>query len=241
MDKEKKMKTNQNAARVADIPLCKAALIAGLGLLIMTIAALFAEFARTSLIVAGDATITANNIMAKEILFRSGIFGYIIVIVLDVVVAWALYVFLKPINKSISLIAGWFRIVYAAIFATCLFNLVTVIRLLNSSDYLKVFGIDELHTQVMFLLNAFNDGWNISLVFFGLHLGLLGYLVLKSNYIPKFLGILLIIAGLGYLIDSLGKILIPNYNVTIAMFTFMGELLLMFWLLIKGVKVQQMP
>ncbi len=233
------MNTNQNAARVADIPLRKAALIAGFGLLIMTIAALFAEFARTSLIVAGDATTTANNIMAKEILFHSGIFGYIIVIVLDVVVAWALYVFLKPINQSISLLAGWFRIVYAAIFATCLFNLVTVLRLLNNSDYLKVFEIDESHTQVMLSLNAFNDGWNIALVFFGFHLGLLGYLVLKSNYIPKSLGILLIIAGLGYLIDSLGKILIPNYNVTIAMFTFIGELLLMFWLLIKGSKIQE--
>lgn len=232
------MYSNQKAIKVADITLYKAALIAGFGLLIMTIAAIFAEFARTSLIVVGDATTTANNIMAKEILFRSGIFGYIIVIVMDVVVAWALYVFLKPVNKSLSLLAGWFRIVYAAIFGISLFNLVTVLGLLNSSDYLKVFGVDELHTQVMLSLNAFNDGWNIGFVFFGLHLGLLGYLVLKSNYIPKFLGILLIIAGLGYLIDSLGKILIPDYNVTIAMFTFIGELLLMFWLLIKGVKVK---
>lgn len=232
------MNTNQKAARVADITLRKAALIAGLGLLIMTIAAILAQFARTSLIVPGDATTTANNIMAKAILFRSGIFGYLIVIVLDVVVAWALYVFLKPVNKSLSLLAGWFRIVYATIFGSSLFNLVTVLGLLNSSDYLKVFEIDKLHTQVMLSLNAFNDGWNIGLVFFGLHLGLLGYLVLKSNYIPKFLGILLIIAGLGYLIDSLGKILIPGYNVTIAMFTFIGELLFMFWLLIKGVKVK---
>ncbi len=229
---------NTDKKTIADISLRKAALIAGFGLLIMTVAAIYAEFARTSLIVAGDVTITANNIMAKEILFRSGIFGYIIVIVLDVVVAWTLYVFLKPVNKSLSLLASWFRIVYAAIFGISLFNLVTVLELLNSSDYLKVFKIDELHTQVMLSLNAFNDGWNIALVFFGLHLGLLGYLVLKSNYIPKFLGILLIIAGLGYLIDSLGKILIPNYNVTIAMFTFIGELLLMFWLLIKGSKIQ---
>lgn len=230
--------SQQKTPGVADITLRKAALIAGFGLLIMTIAAIFAEFARTSLIVVGDATTTANNIMTKEMLFRFGIFGYIIVIVLDVVVAWALYVFLKQVNKSLSLLAGWFRIVYATIFAVSLFNLVTVLGLLNSSDYLKVFEIGELHTQVMLSLNAFNNGWNIGFVFFGLHLGLLGYLVLKSNYTPKYLGILLIIAGLGYLIDSLGKILIHDYNLTIGMFTFIGELLLMFWLLIKGAKVK---
>jgi hypothetical protein len=224
---------------VADMALRKAALIAGFGLLIMTIAAIFAEFARTSLIVAGDATTTANNIIAKEVLFRSGIFGYLIVIMLDVIVAWALYVFLKPVNKNLSLLAGWFRIVYAAVFGASLLNLVTVLGFLNSSVYLKVLGTDQLYTQLMLSLNAFNNDWNIALVFFGLHLGLLGYLVLKSNYIPKFLGILLIIAGLGYLIDSLGKILIPGYNVTIAMFTFIGELLLMFWLLIKGSKNQE--
>ncbi len=226
-------------SRVADITLRKAALIAGLSLLIMTIAALFAEFARTSLVVAGDATTTANNIMAKEILFRSGIFGYIIVVVLDVVVAWALYIFLKPVNKSISLLAGWFRMVYATIFGISLFNLVAVLGFLSDAYYLATFQADQLHTQVILSLNAFNEGWNIALVFFGFHLGLLGYLVLKSNYIPKFLGILLIIAGLGYLIDSLGKILIPDYNLTIVMFTFIGELLLMFWLLIKGSKIEE--
>ena len=225
--------------RFSDITLRKAALIAGLSLLIMTVASVFAEYARTSLIVAGDATTTANNIMAREMLFRSGIFGYMIVIVMDVVVAWALYVFLRPVNKSLSLLAGWFRIVYSAIFGVCLFNLVAVPGLLSGSDYLKVSGIDELNAKVMLSLNAFDNGWNIALVFFGLHLGLLGYLVMKSNYIPKFLGILLVIAGSGYLIDSLGNILIPDYSLTIVIFTFIGELLFMLWLLIKGSRIQE--
>lgn len=226
-----------NTIRFDDITLRKASLVAGFGLLIMTIAAIFAEyFTRRSLIVVGDATATANNILAKETLFRTGIFAYLIV--MDIVVAWALYVFLKPVNKSLSLLAGWFRMVYATIFGISLFDLITVLNLLNGSDYLKVFGKNQLHAQAMLSLNAFSDGWTIGFVFFGLHLGLIGYLVLKSDYIPKYLGILLMIAGLGYLVDSLGKLLLPNYNVTIAMFTFIGELLLMFWLLIKGVKIQ---
>jgi hypothetical protein len=158
------------------------------------------------------------------------------VAILDVVVAWALYVLLKPVNKSLSLLAAWFRIVYAAIFVSALNNLLIVLQLLNGSDYLKAFETNQLHAQVMLSLNAFTDGWNIGLAIFGLHLLVAGYLVFKSGYLPKFLGILVVIAGLGYLIDNLGKLLSPNYNVTIAMFTFIGEVLLIFWLLWRGIK-----
>jgi len=88
----------------------------------------------------------------------------------------------------------------------------------------------------MMQLSAFQSGWNSGLILFGLHLMILGYLVFKSVYFPKFLGVLVAIAGLGYLIDSLGKILIPDYKLTIAMTTFIGEVLLIFWLLWKGIK-----
>jgi hypothetical protein len=130
--------------------------------------------------------------------------------------------------------------VYACIFGIALHNLFSVLLLLGNADYLKVFEIDQLHAQVMLSLNAFSDGWDIGIVFFGLHLALLGYLVFKSVYIPKILGILLIIASLGYLVDAFGKFLLPNYGATIAMFTFIGELLFMFWLLFKGSKIPEM-
>ncbi len=227
--------------RIADISLRQAAIVAGVGLLIMAILAPFAEFfVRQSLIVPGDATKTANNIMADELLFRIAICSYIIVAILDVVVAWALYVFLKPVNKSLSLLAAWFRVVYAAIFAIILLNFVIALQLLSGADYLTVFETDQLHAQMMLFLNAFSYGWDIGLVIFGLHLFVLGYLVLKSGYIPKILGILLVIASFGYLIDSFGKLLSPNYNATIAMFTFIGEVLLILWLFFKGVKVSDM-
>ena len=179
---------------------------------------------------------TANNIIASAGLFRIGIFIFLIVAVLDVVIAWALYFLLKPVNQSLSLLAAWFRVVYAAIFVSALNNLLIVLQLLNGSDYLQVFETDQLHAQVMLSLNAFTDGWNIGLAIFGLHLLVLGYLVFKSGYLPKFLGILVVIAGSGYLIDNLGKLLSPDYNITISMFTFIGEVLLIFWLLGKGIK-----
>jgi hypothetical protein len=226
--------------RIADISQRKAARVAGFGLLIMTILAVFANFfVLESFIVPGDAAETANNIMANKGLFRMGICSLIIVAILDVIVAWALYVLLKPVNKSLSLLAAWFRLVYAAILGIALHNLFRVLLLLSSADYLAVFEIDQLHAQVMLSTNAFSDGWAIGAIFFGLHLALLGYLVFKSGYIPRILGVLLIIAGLGYPIDSFAVFLFPDYDVTIAMFTFIGELLFMLWLLFKGVKAQQ--
>lgn len=212
---------------LSKISIQKSALIAGFGLLIMAIAAIFAEFTRTSLIVLGDVNATYSTIAAKIALYNLGIIAYLIVIMLDVVVAWALYIFLKPVNKRLSLIAGWVRVIYAVFFAISWIKLINVIGALKSSN----------PNQVMFFLDGFSKGWNFALAIFGIHLALVGYLVFKSSYIPKWLGILLVIAGAGYFTDSLGKILIAGYNLKLAMFTFIGELLFAFWLLIKGVKV----
>ena len=230
--------------RIADISLRKAAIVAGLALLIMLIPAVFANyFVLNSLIVPGDAATTVNNIMANELSFRIGICSFIIVIILDVVVAWALYVLLKPVNKSLSLLTAWFRLVYAAIFGIALANLLSVVLLLSGSDYLTVFETNQLHAQGMLFLNAFSYTWDIGGVFFGFHLFILGYLVFKlgySSYIPRILGVLLIIASFGYLIDSFGEFLLPDYDANIAQFTFIGELLLAFWLLFKGAKITEM-
>lgn len=225
--------------RITDISLRRAAIVAGVALLIMTIVAPFAEFSvRQSLIVPGDTATTAGNIMANERLFRIAICIYLIVAILDVVAAWALYLFLKPVNQSLSLLMAWFRVVYAAILAMVVLNFVIALQLLSGADYLTVFETGQLQAQMMLFLNAFGYGWDIGLVIFGLHLLLLGYLIYKSGgYIPKILGVLLVIASFGYLIDSFGKLLSPTYEVNVALFTFIGELLLIFWLLIKGVRM----
>ncbi|MFC2055097.1 DUF4386 domain-containing protein [Chloroflexota bacterium] len=234
--------TNQTT----DISQRKAALVAGLGLLIMTLPAVFMNFfVLEGLIVPGDAAATTNNIMANEMQYRIGIGSFIIVIILDVFVAWGLFVFLKPVNMSLSLLAAWFRLLYTAVFGFALLNLVTVLHLFSGAEYLTVFETDQLYAQVMLSLNAFNDGWAIGYVcFFGLHLIILGYLVYKSGYIPRILGVLLIIGGFGYLIDTFALLLLPNDEAYEAISTLLilptaiGELLLALWLLIKGVKVE---
>lgn len=222
--------------------------IAGLGLLLMAILAMFSNFSvLEGLIVPGDAAATANSIITNEMLFRSGFISFVIVLILDVLVAWALYVLLKPVNKNLAMLAACFRLVYTAIFGIALSNFLNVLPLLSGAEYLTVFTKDQIHAQVLLLIDAFNNGWLIGLVFFGCHLLVVGYLIVKSGgYLPRIIGIFLIIASVGYVIDSTAHFLLPNYTdyktvflLIVAIPGVIGELSLAFWLLIKGVKVQQ--
>jgi hypothetical protein len=121
----------------------------------------------------------------------------------------------------------------------CLLNLVTAYRLLNTPDYVRIFGSGQLQAQVQLLLNSFRYDWSLGLVLFGIHLVLLGYLVYRSSYIPRIIGILLAINGLGWMIDSLRPYLFPTTHLGFVFITFFGELVFMFWLLIRGWKIQE--
>jgi hypothetical protein len=227
-------------SHIAAVSQRKAAIVAGLGLLLMTVLAIFANFVVVEgLVVPGDATATASNIADNELLFRAGICCFLVVAALDVVVAWALYAFVKQVNKGLSLLMAWFRLVYAALLGVAVANLLGALPLLGGANYLTAFEPGQLQAQVALFVSAFSHTWDIGYVFFGLHLFLLGYLVFKldySGYIPKILGVLIVIASLGYLVDSFGKFLVPNYDANIGMFTFFGELLLMLWLLWGGAR-----
>jgi len=217
-----------------------AALIAGIGLLVMVIAAPYAElFVLPKLVVLDNANETIKNILANKTLFISLIFGYLITFVCDIIVAWALYILLKPVNENLSMLTSWFRLVYAIIALVALLNLVSIFRLLNTTESSSLFKPDQLHAQVMLSLREFKDHWYFGLLFFGIHLELLGYLVFKSKYIPRILGILLIISGLGYILTNLKPFLFPNTNIDFAKYTFYGELIFMLWLLIKGSSIKE--
>ncbi len=231
---------------LTDISQGKAAKVAGIGYLIIFVLGLFANFfIFGSLIVKGDAATTANNILANELLFRAGIVSWIIVLICDIVIAWALYIFLKPVNKSLSLLTAWFRLIYIAIFGITQLNLIFVLILFSGADYLSVFNTNQLQALALVFLNGHSYGFLIGLVFFGVHLFLISYLILKSGYIPKILGVLLILSALGYLIDSFANFLLPNYAdyqtiflLLVAVPGVVGELSFTLWLLFKGSKVQ---
>jgi len=215
----------------------KVALIAGLGLLVMALLAPFALFGvLENLVVPTDAAATVENITASEGLFRIGIAAFLIVIMLDVVVAWALYVLLSPVNPTLALLTAWLRLAFAAVFGYALVNLLDVAQLVGGPDGAALQPA-QLQAQVMSSIASFDNGWNvIALAIFGLHLLGLGYLLFRSTHFPKFLGVLVAIAGGGYLIDSFGTILVPDYALTIGAFTFVGEALLIFWLFWRAIK-----
>jgi Domain of unknown function (DUF4386) len=222
----------------SEISLGKFALIAGIAMVFMGTTPYAEFFVYHRLVVSGSAEVTIKNILANKNLFISGIFGYLVNFIADVVAAWAFYGLLKPVNEMLSLLAAWLRLVYTIISLAALLNLLTVLRLVNSSENLTIFDADQLHYQVMFSLHAFKDGWSFAYYFFGIHLMLLGYLIFKSTYIPRIIGVLLIADGIGWILITVQPVLLPHINLDFIAITFFGELVLLFWLFIKGPKIQ---
>jgi hypothetical protein len=220
----------------------KIARIAGvLTLLIVVFAPFSMIYVPTTLVVPGDAAVTANNIMASEGLFRLGVASDSIVFLIEIVLTVLLYVLLKPVNKTLSLIAAFSRLAMTVIQGMNLLNHFIVLLLLSGAGYLTIFAPDQLQALVMLFLNAHESVVLIWGLFFGLHLLVFGYLVYKSGYLPKFLGILLLIVAFCYLIQDFGNMLFPQYR---ALFTSIGslaflEIIFPLWLLIKGVNVEQ--
>ena len=193
----------------------------------MAVIAAYANFGVImNLEVPGDPSTTAANLVESAGQARLAAAGFIIVVILDVIVAWGLYIVLRSVNPSLSLLGGWLRLGYAAILA------VAINSLLNA-----------LHAGPMdpalagFFLESFDSLWQIGLVIFGLHLCVVGYLAWQAEFIHWLFGLLLIIAGLGYIVDGFGTVLIPDYSLDLAVFTFIGEVTLILWLLIRGRKL----
>ena len=236
-----KIETKNRSDRSSQRNLARAA---GVLYLIIITAGIFAEFfVRQSLKVPGDAAATAGNIMAAEGLFRLGISADLIMIIADVALALVFYELFKPVSKSLSLMAAFFRLAQAAVLGINLLNLLFVLQILSGAEFLAVLGEDQLNALAMLFLDAHAVGYSLGLIFFGLNLLILGYLVWKSGYLPRILGILLIAASLGYLIDTFAKVLLPDYAAYEMLFTlvvfmpaFISELALALWLLFKGVK-----
>lgn len=234
------MNTMKTQNQIADISINNSAIIAGISLLLMAIIAPIVNFLiLQGLIDPNDVARTVSNITENIGTFRIGIVLFLIVALLDILVAWSLYIFLRQQNKSLSLLTAWLRIVYATILCVVIINLINILQLLNGADYLSGFSENQLQTQIMLSINIFNQGWEFGLIIFGFHLLLLGYLILKAGYMRKILGILILLAASGYIIDGFGKLLFSNYSMSISMFTFIGEVILIFWLLIVGRKIKE--
>ncbi|MBE0525230.1 MAG: DUF4386 domain-containing protein [Methanosarcinales archaeon] len=225
---------------IADLSQRKAARVAGLLYLAVIVFGVTAELVRQSLIVPGDATTTVNNIMASESLFRLAFVIDLIMIACFLLLPLALYVLLKPVNKNLALLMVIFVLVSVPIMFINMLIHFAPLLLLSGADYLTVLGADQLHALVMFFFELYTAGVMIATIFHGLWLLPLGFLVYKSGYFPRILGVLLMIACFGFLIDSLRYFVFPEYEVITypgIVFEIIGEFGFCGWLLLKGAKI----
>ena len=214
---------------------------AGVLYLVITVAAMVAHFYMPSqIIIPEDAAATVNNIKGSAALFRLGGVGSELVILLsELILAIVLYVLLKPVNKTLSLIAAVSRLIMTTIHGFNLINYFFVLILVSGAGFLSAFDAGQINSLVMLFLEAHNYGFTIGIAFLTIHVFVLGYLIFKSGYFPKILGVLFIAAGAGYLIDSFALLLSASYKTTpgiIAATIAIAEIAFPLWLLIKGVK-----
>jgi hypothetical protein len=220
----------------------KIAKVAGALYLLIAVLAGFVHFyVPGKLIVPGDAAATAGNIMASTGLFRMSIAAELVILLSEIVLSALLYLLFKPVNKTLSLVAAVSRLAMTVIHGVNLLNHFIVLLLVGGAAYLTVFQPNQLQALVTLFLDSYNYGYTIGIVFFTLHTFTLAYLIFKSGYFPKILGVLFVVAAFGYLIDSFSHVLIPGYKTGpayIALPIAIAEIAFPLWLLIKGVNVE---
>ena len=225
------MKSNKKLARIAGLLY--------LGVVITGIFSLM--YVPSTIIVEGNASLTFQNITSQESLFRlwivSGLLCYTFFLFLPLV----LYKLLKPVNENYAKLMVLLAVISVPIFFLNAQNLFNVLSLVNGTNNYLGFSVEQIQSQVMLYLNQYDNGLRIVHIFSGLWLFPFGYLVFKSGFLPKFLGILLMLGCFGYLINFLGNSLISNYSeIGIASYiqlpASLGEIGICFWLLIMGVK-----
>ncbi len=226
--------SQRKAARVAQ----RFARTAGVLFLISVVAGGFGEaYVPSTLIVSADASATANNINASGWLFRMGFAAYLVEALCDVGLTWVLYVLLRPVGKDLALLAAFFRLVSTATFAIAeLFYFAS--SLILGADYLKTFSPDQVNSLALLALKLYGYGGGIFMVFYGVASILLGYLIFQSGYLPKFLGVLLALAGVGFVTRNFALVLAPAYASNLFLLPMaIAALALTLWLLVRGVSV----
>lgn len=229
------------AERHTDYALMPLARWAGGLYLIIIVCGIFGEaYVRASLLVPGDAPATAANILGAEGLFRSGFVADVLMLLSDVAIAVLFYLLLRPVSRTLALMAAAFRLTQAAVLGLNLLNYYAALLLLQGKVFAEAFSGEQLAGLAMLFLNLHSHGYDLGLLFFALSSLILGYLVSRAAYLPSLLGYGLIAAALVYLLGSLSRFLFPEYLSLIApayIIPLVAELAFCLWLLFRGVRV----
>ena len=229
------------ADRQGALPVQTYAKLAGVLVLLSFVGGGFGEaYVPSKLIVATEAAATAENLKSSEFMFRLGFAGYLVEACCDVTLALIFYVLLKPVHKYVSLLAAFFGLMGTATFAAAELFYFAPTLVLKRGGYLRSFSPDQLNTLALLSLNLFALGAVIFTVFYGVGWVLRGYLIFESGYLPKFLGILMTIAGLAFIVSNFMEVLAPGYRSDwLLVLMFIGLLSLTVWLLVKGVDLRK--
>ncbi|HEX3024878.1 MAG TPA: DUF4386 domain-containing protein [Chitinophagaceae bacterium] len=216
--------------------------LGGILYLIIIVAGLSSEFFfRGKLIVANNPAATANNLIASEPLWRIGILVEYLSLICTIVLAMIYFFLLRPVHKNLNLLATFFRLISIIVQVVAVLNLTAALFPLISQGTNKAFTSEQVYSLTNFAIKSHSFGYSISLLFLGCCFFVHGYLIFKSGFLPKLLGILIQIAGIGYLTNSFTLILAPKLTAwtfpIIILPVLVGETSLSLWLLIKGVDV----
>ena len=211
-----------------------AALISGLTIFVPT--APYAEFyVFGKLVDYNDAVKTTQNLLQHPQLFLSGIYAMLFTFIKDVLLAWAMYIFVKPVNSSLALLGAWLRVVYAAVAIVALFNFLNAYQLVHTQAYQTTFQ----NEQVVLLINARRFSMNLAFIVFGIYLVFGGILIYMASYIPKIMGVLITLSGIAYIVISLQPYFFKQYDLSWVMAFYIGELVFGIWLLVKGSRIKE--
>ena len=237
------MNTAVRAERIAEVSPRFRARIAGVLYVIIIVLAVFAPFpVAPSGLMRSDVTATAAKIAGSKFLYSLGGAAELIVYACDIGVALIFYELLKPVGRVLALLALFFRLAFAVIASANVLNHFAPLVFMSGADYLTTFKHDQLRALASTFIRLHSIGFDISLVFFGCHCVVAGYLFFRSTFFPRILGALLAIAGLCYLINSFASFVSPEVAADLFRYTLVlgvGEVLSAMWLLVIGVNVQR--
>ena len=232
---------NDDGRRAARATVQAYARMAAVLCLLSYIAGGFGEgYVPSRLIVSADASATAGNIRALDSLLRMGFAGYLVEAVCDITLSLLLYVLLRPVRNDVALLSAFFGLVGTAVYGVAELAYFAASHIVGGASYLNTFSPDQLNTLALLSLKLFGYAGGLFLVFYGVAWVLRGYLIFRSGYLPKFLGVLMVICGLAFIMRNLAIVLAPAYPTGwLLLFALPGGLALTLWLLVKGVDVSK--
>lgn len=222
----------------------QAFLVSGISYLLIFISGFYANFAiLETMVVPSNAGVTVSNFLKDQSGLGWGIVGFLAMLFFDVVLVFSLFLVTKKVNRKVTMVASGFRLIHAICFAMALMCLIEIYQITADTAGLDMASLQQ---SVMYLLQQFDKIWTWGLLLFGVHLAFLGYLSIKSDMIPKGIGYLLLLAAIGYLVDSSAKLFMSTYldyaqifEILVVVLGVVGELSFTIFLLIKGFKKAQ--